>query len=360
MNGRLFLAPRWWFAVGLVARAWVASAMAEPASTPLPQALAAPAGNTITLRDAVELALRSHPSQAQARANVETAAARVDESKAAYLPQLATSAQYQRTTGNFSVRPGAFPLGGSNPQSGTDWNPSFNYFTFGATASQLVYDFGQTRQRWRASEANQAAAVQSQHANQVQLVADVRRAYFQARAQKDLVEVAGRALANQRSHLDQVNALAEQGMRPEIDRVTAETNVANAQVQLISAENAYAIACATLDQTIGVGAAAGYQPASDEQAPLPEENASFEQLLAMALRDRPELASFRQQRQAQEDLIKAAVGGYGPSLSAQGNFSAQGQHLDNLTPNWWVGALLSWQLLQGDWFPRKYATPGPR
>lgn len=315
----------------------VQSAEVQPAA-----AFTMPTGKTITLSDAIDLALRTHPSGQQARANVDVAAARVEESRAPYLPQLTASAQYERTTGNPVTKPGY--ASSSQPAS---WNPSYNAYAFTATASQLVYDFGQTSGRWRSSEASEASAISTERATQIQIVSNVRKAYFQARAQKDLVAVAAHALKNQDRHLDQINGLVAQGMRPEIDSVTAQTNVANARVQLIAAQNAYALACATLDQAIGVSVAAGFQPADDDMPPLPEENAPIEQVLDIALRNRPELAAYEQQRKAQEQIIRSVVGGYGPSLYAQASISEQGIALDNLAPNWWVGGLLSWQILQG-------------
>jgi len=323
-------------------------AHAEDASLLLP--LARAPRKSISLKEAIDLALRTHPSGEQARANVDVASARVEESRAPYLPQVAASAQYQRTTGNVPVRPGYNSSNAAQSAVNTQpvtWDPSFNSYTFGASASQLIYDFGQTSERWRSSEANAASAIDSERATQIQIVSNVRKAYFQARAQKDLVDVASDAVKNQQRHLDQIQGLVEQGMRAEIDRVTAETNVANAQVQFIAAQNAYVLACAALDQSIGLSASAGYQPASDEMGAVPEENAPLEQLLEIALRDRPELAAFAEQRKAQEHLVGAANGAYGPSLSAAANVTDQGIALDHLTPNWWVGALLSWQIFQG-------------
>jgi outer membrane protein len=312
-----------------------------PASLPLARA----PRSSISLKEAIELALRTHPSGAQARANVDVASARLEEARAAYLPQVTASAQYQRTTGNIVVRPGYSTS--STASTAATWNRTSNNYTFGATASQLIYDFGQTSGRWRASEATEASARGSERATWVQIVSNVRKAYFQARAQKDLVEVAIDALKNQERHLGQIDGLVAQGMRPEIDRATAQTTVANAQVQFIAAQNAYVLACAALDQAVGLSAAAGYQPADDDMGPVPEEDAPFEQLLELALRDRPELAAFEQQRKAQESIVSAVTGAYGPSLSAQASVSDQGISLGQLTPNWWVGALLSWQLLQG-------------
>ena len=319
---------------------------------------AAPTRQTIALDAAIDMALRSHPSEAQARANVDVASARVEESRSQYLPQVVGTGQYQRLTYNPTGKPGVFlPAAtatgtstATSPAAGaltTSWTRTSDFFTFGGTASQLIYDFGQTSGRWSSAQASESAAAHSEHAVQVQIISNVRKAYFQARAQRDLIDVAAEAVANQKMHLDQIQKLVLEGMRPEIDQVTAETSLANAQVQLISAQNAYDLACAAFSQAIGQSTATRYEPGSDDMPPVADEDAPIERLLEFALHDRPELASFAKQREAQQKLVSAARGGYGPNLQAQASLAGTGVNLDNLAPNWWVGALLTWPIFQG-------------
>ena len=304
-------------------------------------AVAAPARQTISLDTAIDLALRSHPSEAAARAAVDVASARIEENRAPYLPQVVGSAQYQRMTANPTHRPNTPQLGNQS------WTQSYDYFTLGGTASQLIYDFGQTSNRWSSAQASESAAAHSEHAVQVQIVANVRKAYFQARALRDLIEVAANTVANQEIHLKQIEVEVETGMRPEIDRVTGETSLANARVQLISAQNAFDVACATFNQTIGRSAVTSYEPGTDDMPPVVDEDAPLDRLLESALHDRPELASFAKQRQAQENILSATWGGYGPNLQVQASLAGTGVALDNLAPNWWVGALLTWPIFQG-------------
>jgi outer membrane protein len=306
------------------------------------EAGAATTRQTITLDTAIDLALRSHPSEAQARANVDVASARIEENRAPYLPQVVGTGEYQRMTYNPTNKPG---IGSS--VSGTSWTRTTNFFTFAGTASQLIYDFGQTSNRWSSAQASESAAAHSEHAVEVQIITNVRKAYFQARALRDLIGVAADAVANQEMHLKQIVAEVETGMRPEIDRVTGETSLANARVQLISAQNAFDLACATFNQTIGQSTATSYEPGTDDMPPLLDEDAPLDRLLESALHDRPELASFAKQRQAQEKIVSAAWGGYGPNLQAQASLAGTGVAIDNLAPNWWVGALLSWPIFQG-------------
>jgi outer membrane protein len=305
------------------------------------EAGAAASRQTIALDAAIDLAVRSHPAEAAARANVDVASARIEESRAPYLPQVVGTAQYQRMTANPTHRPNTPQLGSQS------WTQTYDYFTLGGTASQLIYDFGQTSNRWGSAQASEAAATHSEHAVQVQIITNVRKAYFQARALRDLIGVASDAVTNQEMHLKQIEAEVGAGMRPEIDQVTGETSLANARVQLISAQNAYDLACATFNQTIGQSTATRYEPGTDEMPMIAEEDAPLDRLLESALHDRPELASFAKQRQAQEKIIAATWGGYGPNLQAQASLAGTGVALDNLAPNWWVGALLTWPIFQG-------------
>ena len=313
-------------------------------------AVAAPARQTISLDAAIDLALRSHPSEAAARAAVDVASARVVENRAPYLPQISGTAQYQRLTYNPTHKPGV-----TVPGSTSSWTTTSDYFTFSGTASQLIYDFGQTSNRWSSAQASESAATHSEHAVQVQITTNVRKAYFQARALRDLIAVAANTVANQEMHLKQIEVEVETGMRPEIDRVTGETSLANAQVQLISAQNEFDVACATFNQTIGQSTATSYEPGTDDMPPVVDENAPLDRLLESALHDRPEVASFAKQRQAQEKLIAVAQGGYGPTLQAQASLAGTGVALDNLGPNWWVGGLLTWPIYAGGLVPGQVA-----
>ena len=330
MKGRLRLSPRATFALNVAVICTFCS-----------EADAGPAAETITLDAAIDLALRTHPSQAQARAAVDAAEARVVESRAPYLPQVAGTGQYQRMTANPTHRPNTPQLGSQS------WTQSYDYFTFAGTASQLVYDFGQTSDRWSAAQASESAATHSEHAVQVQIISNVRRTYFQARAQRDLIDVAAEAVANQKKHLDQIQQLVAAGMRPEIDQATVETGLANAQVQFIGAQNAYALACALFSQAIGQPLARRYEPGSDDMPQVADEDAPIDRLLESALHDRLELASFAKQREAQEKIVTAVRGSFGPNLQAQASLAGTGVNLDNLAPNWWVGALLTWPIFQG-------------
>jgi outer membrane protein len=227
------------------------------------------------------------------------------------------------------------------------WTPNFNYWTFGLTASQLIYDFNATADRWQSAAVGRDAAQASAQGTEQQALLAVRRAYFQAQAQRDLRRVAEETLANQQKHLDQIQAFVKAGMRSEIDLATARTALANARVQLVNAQNSEATAMAILNQTMGLSADQLFALADSEVPPVGGEDGAIHELTERALHARPEVAAADQQRRAQELQVAAFRGNYGPALSATAGLTDNGARLGSLTPNWFFGLNASWALLQG-------------
>ncbi|OYV74837.1 MAG: hypothetical protein B7Z74_01725, partial [Deltaproteobacteria bacterium 21-66-5] len=151
-------------------------------------AAAAPAAppRILTLDEALATARAQQPQVRQAAAATQAALARTDESLAPMLPQVGGSANYQRATANYASRPGSLPSQISGGSSSQSWATS-NYFNLGLNASLLLYDFGQSRSRWRSSQASAASQRDSERATMEQVLFSVRTAYFQARAAKGLV-----------------------------------------------------------------------------------------------------------------------------------------------------------------------------
>ena len=308
---------------------------------------APPSAKVLSLANAEETALRHQPTLEQAFGQVEAAEGRVEQARAGYLPQLNGAATYQRTTANFAPRPGFVQMGVNVPPSGGWSAQTFNFFTFSATATQLIYDFGLTRDRWRSANASRDAASWNRRAIENQTLLNVRRAFFLGRAQRDLVAVAEDGVHNQEKHLEQSVALVKAGIRPDIDTATVRTALANARVQLVGARNNYAVSQAQLAQAMGVELTGAFALADDDMPAIAGEDGAAGPLTTRALEARPELGNIASQRRAQELTVESLRGGYGPSLGAVANAIETGSALDRLIPNWYVGLTLNWGIFQG-------------
>jgi outer membrane protein len=309
--------------------------------------VAQPAPRELSLEEALRIARERQPQLRQQQAATAAARARADQALAPLLPQVSATAAYQRQTANFALRPGSVPPQlVSSIKAGNSFD-TFNYFNFGLSASQLLWDFGQTTGRLKAARAVADAQRLTENTGLRQVEWGVRSAYFEARAAKALVRVAHEALDNQERHAGQIEAYVQVGARPEIDLAQVRTDRANARVQLINAENAHATALARLNQAMGLDGPPDYEVADEAFPHVAGEEQSADALMEEALRARPEVAALAGQVSAAEVSLAAIEGGYWPSLNLSTGLTEAGSQLDNLAWNWSLGLGLNWSLYQG-------------
>jgi outer membrane protein len=304
-------------------------------------AQAAP-GRVLTLGEAERVARERQPQLRVARAGTQAAEGRADQARSGLLPQLSATARYQRSTANAIPSPGL-----TSRSTGTTSFDTFNFFSNNVALTQLLWDFGQTSGRWRASQANAQATADQERATGLLVLLQVRSAFFTARANKALLAVARENLTNQRRHLDQIQGFVQAGTRPSIDLSQARADTANAAVQVINADNAYVTSKVTLNQAMGVEGPIDYEVSDDALPLLPEEDRELDPLLRQAFEARPDVASAEQQIRAQQLTLRSIQGGYGPTLSANAGLTQGGTSLDDLGWNLSAGVTLNWQLFQG-------------
>jgi len=303
-------------------------------------AFAQEGGRVVTLAEALETARKNQPQLEIARANTSAAEARAKGARAPLLPQVSAYASYSRQTHN--------PTGAGGQPVATD--PSFdtvNYFSVGAGASQLVWDFGSKLGRYRAAQTAADAQREGEASADREVVFAVRAAFFVAVADKAFVAIAADSLAAHQRHLEQVGGFVAAGARPEIDLAQLRADVANARLSLVRAETAYASAKAALNQTMGVAGPTGYDVADDQLVPVEAEDAPEEALVATAADGRPELKALETRAEAIRRQIAATKGDYWPILGVSTGVSDAGTELQNLAWNWHATASLTWPIFQG-------------
>lgn len=331
-----------------------ASASAAPtAAAPVaPATLGSPESGShrvLTLAAVERSAIEQQPQILAARATVDVAQAQADQLRAPMLPQVVGQASYTRETGNVAPRPGlttasATAVGGAG---NSIFATSYDYWNFNATATQLLYDFGQTYQKYKAADATVEVQRYAEAVARLGVVLNVRTAYFNARAMKELVAVARETLDDLNKHLAQVQGSVQVGTQPPIALAQQKAACANGQVQLIQAQNNYETAKAQLNQAAGMVGGTDYDVSDEELGSVDEEDQALDTLAAKAIANRPEVATFGKQRESQEASLASAQGGYGPTLSASAGLTEAGLALDNMVPNWNAGLLLNWPIFQG-------------
>ena len=297
----------------------------------------------LTLQEAQRVAVERQPQIRAAQASTEAAEGRVEQARSGLLPQLSATAGYERTTNNFLFRPGSL-----NRVGAVDSWSAINYYESSATLSQLIWDFGQTSKRWRSTQASARASGDQERVTLQQTLLQVRTAFFNAVANKELLAVARETLENQRNHRTQIEGFVQAGTRPPIDLSQAQADFSNAEVVVVNALNAYQRSKVLLNQTMGLEAPIDYDVASDALPPQAGEDGALEPLLESALAARPEIGSAKEQVKAQQLLIQSARGSYGPSLALLGTIQQTAATGTNYVG--WdaaVGVTLTWNLFQG-------------
>jgi outer membrane protein len=291
----------------------------------------------IDLDTALKTGQEHAPELRQAAAASEAARARIQIAGAPLLPQLNGTASYARGTYNG-------PIVG---QTTHDWLATRDSFSAGLRASQLIYDFGQTINLKHVAQSNALAQEQNEHVTELEISYNVRNYFLTAGANKALVVVAQATLANQTRHMEQIQGFVDVGTRPPIDLAQARTDVGNAKLALLRAENNYAIAKAQLSRAMGVPGQADYDVSDELPPPEPQEEANIEALMHSAESARPEFASLQAQLQAQTETLRAIKGQYGPSLNLVGSLDESGYKLNNLATNLSAGVSLAWPIFGG-------------
>jgi outer membrane protein TolC len=304
-----------------------------PSKAPPPEL----AGRTISLEEAVSIALQAQP-QIQARLYDYAAARfRVDQAFAPFMPQLTgtLSAQWSSSTVLSTS-----PTGATVPVA---VSRSFEDTFIGQVAlSQLLFDFGKTAAS--VDVARKLAEVSRQDIElQRQLVTlAVKEAYINTLFAQRLIRVQRQALERANLNLKSVQGFYDVGTRPKSDVVRAEVDVANARVDNIRADNAERLARVALNTAIGVSALTKFDLV--DNLVYVKVTDSTDDLVAEALRRRPEYAQGKLRIESAESQLKRTFRDFFPDIVGTGSY---GGVRTDLNESWTAGISLNWSIFDG-------------
>jgi outer membrane protein TolC len=254
-------------------------------------------GKLLTLDDAVRIALENHPRIRAAKEKVGAQQAVLGQQMGAYYPTITFNNLYRTST-----------------QAGTTGisAQAFDFYSSQASFNMTLYNFGKREGTVQSARDTLDATRYNYGATSNDIVLAVKQAYFAYLQAKALVKVREETVKGRELLVRQAQGFYEVGTRARIDVARAESNLYNAQADLITAENGVRVAWVTLKNTMG-------SPDFPEQ-PLAEELSitgipiSLERAKQAAFAARPELRSFEAQRKAQDQQIATARRGHLPDI----------------------------------------------
>lgn len=212
------------------------------------------AGETLTLSAAVEKALLNYPSLRISEENVKAAAAGIALARTAYLPKVDALAQVNRATRNnvfglllpqSAIPSISGPVIGSN-NFGTVWGSAV-----GVLVSWEPFDFGLRRASVDVAEATHAQTEAARKRTRFEIASITADAFLTLAATEQTVKAAQAGVARAESVRLVTQSLVSADLRPGADQSRAEAELAAARTQLIQAQQAVAVARASLAQFSG-------------------------------------------------------------------------------------------------------------
>lgn len=260
----------------------------------------------LTLTDARRLATENHPQIGAAKANAAAAHQVAPQYRANLLPQLTGVA-----TGVGADSGSRLAAGGLNNSA------VYSRLAAGVTASQLLTDFGRTRELMASSSLHAQAQDQTTDATRADIVLEATRAYYAVLRAQAVLTVAQQTVDARQLVSDQVGVLAENKLRSTLDVSFAKVNLADAQLLLAQARSDVASAKAQLATAMGLPRQADFVLADEPMPGAPP--AAVDPLIQDAIANRPELKSLRLEHSSAEQFAKAEHALHYPTINALGS-----------------------------------------
>lgn len=187
----------------------------------------------------------------------------------------------------------------------------------GAMVSQLITDFGRTRNL--TSSANYAAKAEDQNAlaTKEQVLLAVDQAFYGALQAQAVLAVAKQTVSARQAVADQVDALYQSKLKSELDLSFANVNLAQAKLLLLDADNNRSAALASLSTVLGFESAQDFVLVDDTSAPA-QPPADVNNLIAQAFSLRPEILSQEFTYQSAQKFHSAEKDLFYPDVRALG------------------------------------------
>lgn len=320
------------------------------------QPLATSQGEVLRLDEAIRIGLERHPLIERSRYSSLIAKAQTRQTQGERYPWL--EASVAESSGSLRIVTSDGKI--VHNQGGHGFDPggalakhNQNMLTGGLILNQLITDFGYTAHRILANEANEAASEKEILTNKAFVILTVQKAYLDCLLQQNLVDIAGETIKTRRAVRDLVQALYKNQLKSKVDLDLILVEVSNAELVLIRAQNDLKQAFATLNNAMGIQGVNHYELQKIPIAITP--TMAPELLVAVGLKDRPELLGNRDRLVASEELLKAvkalnfgslsAVGSIG--ITKYGDVHDAGIPSDGVAPFWGGGATMKFPIFTG-------------
>jgi outer membrane protein len=316
-----------------------ATAVANPG---LPQSQAAPpdrqqplidpatAAIPITRADAERLALKNNPRITASHLLALAAGQVTREARSDELPQISAAITAEKAEDGARIGAGAL----------TD-SRIYTHVGTGGSLSQLITDFGRTRDLVATNKLQQEAQDRTALATEQDVLLATDQAYYRLLNAQSLLDVARATVAARADVQSLTSALTKSALKSDLDLNIASADLSQAQLLELDAENGVASASAALAAVLAAPADTLYHAVEDPEdaAPLPPSPDSSASINASAQAQRPDLQALRFNAAADQKFATAQQLQHLPTISALAAGGITPIAPDGIfVPNWYAAA----------------------
>jgi len=291
-------------APGLVAQAPPPAVAPDTPSASVPPTT--PLGPVLTRQQADQLALKNNPHISVAGLIALAQKQVVRETRSAYYPTLNGELTGVRAEEDSRLSTGSLTA-----------SSLLNHAGGGVTVTQLITDFGRTRNLVASSSFQSKASDQQSQAAREDIVVATDFAFYQALEAQATLQVARSTVNARQAVKDQVSALTASKLKSTLDQSFAQVNLSEAQLLTLNAQNQYDSAMASLNEVLGTTDDTQFNLVDDLSPPAPVATTA-EGVIALALQQRPDLLALKLTHDADVRFARAQRDQLLPTISGLG------------------------------------------
>ena len=283
---------------------------------------------TLSVTDAVMLALQSNRDLIAAKLDRDKSAEGVREARGLAMPSLSFSFQYGHSfrqtqffpTNLFPTAPGQpSPFGGGGAGFAAIELQNINAYTASLTLQQPIFR-PQIFTAIGIAGTIKKLTEQSYQASRTAVITDVKKAYYDVLIAQEQAKLVAQSIARSEQALNDTRLLYKQGLAADLDTLRAFVNVENLRPTLIKAQSLVDITKTILKTKLSMSASDDFVLTDslmfDGNPPM----LNFETAYNEAIENRPEVSQLKLQIEVAEAQVDAEIANFLPTLDAQAQY----------------------------------------
>jgi len=309
------------------------------------------AQDSLSLREAVRLALRENKAIAAASAGMRASSVRVDEARSGWLPKVNYSESFTRSDNPVFVFGSLLTqhqFGADNFDVGLLNRPdSLDNFQSQLAIDQVLYDAGQTRNAVKSAELTRQVAGEDQRRSQMQVIASVADAYYGVALAAESLKTAEQAMISAEADLKRAESVHTAGMSTDVDVLSIRVHLAAMTEQRIQRDADLAVAKSSLNDALGLPLDTAHVLTTSLN-PINLPDVALASLEKEASGARPENRQVRLGAELARTQAASARSALYPQVAFHAAFEADRQGFaDRGGANWLASIGLRWNLFNG-------------